>query len=616
MKRYHCIFVGTALLASNLFAEPAVVESPDGKISASFEVADGALTYAISFGEWPIVEPSTIEIFADAEMSIVEQSMSKNDSSWKPVWGQFSHITDNHHELTLSLKAGEVPVTLVCRAFDGGVGFRFVLSEESKGKQMSFLTEYRVVDGKAHYFGERGKKVALDGKGGAPLVTERKDGLHTALLESDLYSANGFESMRFQGKGDHFVVTTPGKPSSTGEGQVTPWRTILIEKSAGDLVVNTVSLNLAAPNKLEDTSWIKPGKGLWDWRVHGYDNGDFKYGIDTESFLRYIDFCSEQGIEYFTVDDHWFKSAADGEMVIAPKVDIEKTMSYAKEKNVKIMLYYDRKKGNFGDETLFSYYSGLGATGMKYGFMGNKAGFTRNAMNEAAKNKLLINFHDGPVPMSGVERTLPNLISREFCHGQQDSRSAFTPETFLKMALVSALSGPLDMSNGNFGINGINAGEREKGPRKKNSYVSTVVSEVARCLVIYSGLITLPDAPEEYLKKPDLFEFLKVMPATWDKSLVVNSKIPEYITTARQSGEVWFVGSVNDQSERSLDIALDFLEESKSYEATLYQDAPDSHGLKNPEVYEIKTQKVNKGDVITAKMAIGGGHAMIIRPVE
>ena len=179
------------------------------------------------------------------------------------------------------------------------------------------------------------------------------------------------------------------------------------------------------PSKLKDTSWIKPGKGLWDWRVHGYDNGDFVYGIDTRSYLRYIDFCAEQGIEYFTVDDHWFKSAKDGTMIVSPEVDIEKVMGYAKEKGVMIMLYYDNKKGKFGDDKLFSRYAQLGAAGMKYGFEGNRSAFTRNAIATAAENKLLINFHDGPVPMAGVERTMPNLITREYCHGQQDSRSAF-----------------------------------------------------------------------------------------------------------------------------------------------------------------------------------------------
>jgi alpha-glucosidase len=248
--------------------------------------------------------------------------------------------------------------------------------------------------------------------------------------------------------------------------------------------------------------------------------------------------------------------------------------------------------------------------------MGNRGDFTRASINAAAENKLLINFHDGPVPMTGVERTMPNLITREYCHGQQDSRSAFTPETFLKMAMVSGLTGPLDMSNGNFGINSINAGEREKGPRKKNSYISTVVSESARNLVIYTGLITLPDAPEEYLKKADLFEFMKVMPATWDETRVPHSKIGEYITVARRSGDVWFVGSVNNQQARTLPVTLDFLKPGTRYQATLYQDGLDAHGVKNPEVYEIKRMTVQRGDVIPAKMAVGGGHAMILRPIQ
>jgi alpha-glucosidase len=218
--------------------------------------------------------------------------------------------------------------------------------------------------------------------------------------------------------------------------------------------------------------------------------------------------------------------------------------------------------------------------------------------------------------MTGVERTMPNLITREYCHAQQDARRAFTPETFLKMVMVNALVGPLDMANGNFGIESINAGERKKGPRITNSYISTVTSEVARTLVVYSGLITLPDAPEEYLKKADLFEFLKVMPATWDETKVLNAQIADYITTARRSGDTWFVGSVNDQTARTLEVPLDFLDAGKTYEATLYQDAPDSHGVQNPEAYEIITKEVKRGDVIAAKMAVGGGHAMILKPIQ
>ena len=619
MKEYMLLGALCLMSVGKGNAEPIAVSSPDGEITASFEVNGGTLSYSLSKGGTPVVGSSRIEIIKDAKMALKDQSTEESDTSWKPVWGQFSEIRDHHHELTLSLTADDKPVTLQARVFDSGVGFRFLLSEETKGSDLRFSTGYDLLDGEMNYSGERGGSVPEFAKAKSvrvPLVTEREDGLHVAFLESDLYSAVPFELMaiNYSATDEALVAVSSGK--SRGEGQITAWRTVLIGETAGDLVINTVPLNLAAPNQLEDTSWIKPGKGLWDWRVHGYDNGDFKYGIDTRSFLRYIDFCAEEGIEYFTIDDHWFLKAKDGKMDISPKVDIKKVMAYAKDKGVKIMLYYDRRKGNYGDETLFDYYAELGAAGMKYGFMGNKADFTRNAIQQSAKHKMLINFHDSPVPMAGVERTMPNMITREYCHGQQDSRSAFTPETFIKMATVSALSGPLDMSNGNFGLDSINAGEREKGPKKKNSYVATVVSEVARCLVIYTGLVTLPDAPEEYEKKMDLFEFLKEMPATWDDSLIPHSKIGEYITTARRSGDVWFVGSVNDTKERTLEIELDFLEEGKTYEATLYQDAPESNGKTNHDAYEIKTQTVKKGDFIPARMALGGGHAMIVRPTK
>ena len=615
MNRCLAVIIGSLLIASNVFAAPAEIQSPDGQVSASFDVKDGTLFYSVSKGGTPIVGSSKVEIFAGAKTEVVAESTGNSDSSWNPVWGQFSTIRDHHSELTLSVTVDGMPAKLQCRVFDTGVGFRFVLPEESKGKKLTFFNEYKPLEGVKNYAGARGQELRPKSqRGSIPVVTERSDGLHVAFLESDLYSAADFELMKVGISKKDGSFTASSSAVSTGEGQVTAWRTILIGDTAGDLVVNTVPLNLAAPCKIEDTSWIKPGKGLWDWRVHGYDNGDFVYGIDTRSYLRYIDFCSEQGIEYFTVDDHWFKSAKDGTMTVSPEVDIEKVMSYAKENGVMIMLYYDTRKGSFGDDKLFNHYAGLDASGMKYGFRGNRSAFTRNAIAAAAENKLLINFHDGPVPMAGVERTMPNLITREYCHGQQDSRSAFTPETFLKMAMVSALSGPLDMSNGNFGIKSINAGEREKGPKKKNSYISTVVSEVARCLVIYTGLVTLPDAPEEYLKKADLFEFLKVMPATWDETRVLNSKIGNYITTARRSGDTWFIASVNDQTERTLNVPLDILQPGKTYQATLYQDAPDAHGVKNSEAYEIKTATVKKGDVIEAKMAVGGGHAMILKP--
>jgi alpha-glucosidase len=377
-------------------------------------------------------------------------------------------------------------------------------------------------------------------------------------------------------------------------------------------------INLATPCKLENTGWIKPGKTLWDWRVHGYTAPDgFVYGINTISYKRFIDFAAAKGIEYFLIDADWFTQVTKGHFVINEKLDLPEVLNYANDKNVDILLYYDRHKGDFGDEELFSYYHSLGVKGIKYGFMGNNVDFTRDAIQKSAQSQLMIDFHDGPVPFTGIHRTYPNAITREYCHAQQDSRRAFTPETFIKMALINAITGPLDMNNGNFDLTGINSGLRQKGPRETNTYFSTVVSEAARTLVIFSGLVCIPDAPEAYAAKADLFEFIQKQPVgKWDESKVLNSKMAEYITTARRSGKEWFIGSVYNQQGGTLNINLDFLEEGQDYDITYYEDTEETHCRTNPEAYQVRKDKVKKGDIVKAVMAPGGGHCMWIRPVK
>ena len=177
------------------------------------------------------------------------------------------------------------------------------------------------------------------------------------------------------------------------------------------------------------------------------------------------------------------------------------------------------------------------------------------------------------------------------------------------------LQGPLDMNNGNFDLININNGSREKGPKKQNSYFSTVVSEAARTLIIFSGLVCIPDAPEAYNKKADLFEFIQKLPAgKWDESKVLHAKMGEYISTARKSGDAWFVGSVYDQKGGMLETKLDFLDAGKTYLVTYYEDTADTDCKTNPEAYQIRKGTVIKGDVVNITMAPGGGHCMWIRP--
>jgi hypothetical protein len=605
------------------------IESPDTSVKITLEEVAGNVVYKLYRQEKLIVDTSVISILPNVSAKIINTEIKKSDETWKPVWGQFSEIRNQYNELVLDVLLGDVKAKLYVRVFNKGVGFRYEIEGFKEGNEATFYCEYNLNNTDELYSpnGENPPlgpisiesltKIEKQPRLMTPLVVRNSDNTYLSILESDLYIAPEFGTIKFKFNQDKNLLVSANNIKLNGTKVITPWRVILVEEKIGDLVTNTVPLNLATPNQIEDTSWIQPGKALWDWRVHDYKTADgFVYGVDTESYIRFIDFAAEKNIKYFLIDAHWYTKTTKGHFEITEKLDLDKVSKYAKTKGVKLILYYDRHKGDFGDDELFSHFASLGMSGIKYGFMGNNVSFTSDAIQQSAKNHLLVDFHDSPVPFTGMERTFPNAITREYCHAQQDSRKAFTPETFIKMALINAIQGPLDMNNGNFDLVGINKGDRLKGPKKINTYFSTVVSEAARTLVIFSGLVCLPDAPESYNKKADLFEFIQKMPVgQWDESRVLSSKIDDHISTARRFGEEWFVGSVASKKGVSLDINLDFLIEGKSYTVTYYEDTKETHGMNNPEAYQIRKGQVKKGDVIKAIMAPGGGHCMWIRPM-
>ena len=624
------VVFGGLLNACSVKSNPTSVQSPDNLVQLSINDAGGTIKYELRWQNELIIDSSTISILPDVPVKILKTEIQTVDSTWNPVWGQFSEIRDNYNEMVMTIDVNGKSGKLLARVYNEGIGFRFQLDEVKTEDELNFYCEYNLAQEDEVYYpsGEsepKGpiaiqdftnpdsniKRIAL------PLVVEKSTEKYLSILESDLFSSKGFSTMRVEFNAEIGQLTSTSKPKSQEGKMITPWKVILLGKTAGDMLTSTVTVNLAAPCELENTDWIKPGKTLWDWRVHGYTAPDgFVYGINTASYKRFIDFADEMGIEYFLIDDSWYKHASKGHFELSDELDLQAVIDYAADKDVELMLYYDRKHGEYGDAELFSYYQSLGMKGIKYGFMGNNTDFSRNAIRLSAQNELLIDFHDGPVPYTGVRRTSPNAITREYCHAQQDSRRAFTPEAFIKMAHINALQGPLDMNNGNFDLSGINSGKRQKGPKKLNSYLSTVVSEAARTLIIFSGLVCIPDAPEAYNAKADLFEFIQKMPVgKWDESRILNSSMRKHITTARRHGKDWFIGSVIDQQGGTLDIKLDFLEEGQTYQATFYEDTKETHCKTNPEAYQIRKAEVKKGDLIQAKLAPGGGHCMWIRPM-
>ena len=125
----------------------------------------------------------------------------------------------------------------------------------------------------------------------------------------------------------------------------------------------------------------------------------------------------------------------------------------------------------------------------------------------------------------------------------------------------------------------------------------------------------------------------------WDKSLYLEAEPGEYIVTARHpkmetlnagrlsgtSGaydfvyaggrphDVWYVGGVCGENAHETTFKLDFLQPGKTYEATLYADAPDADYETNPQAYTITHSTVTSADVLTVRMARSGGFGLSLR---
>ncbi|MCG8310131.1 MAG: glycoside hydrolase family 97 catalytic domain-containing protein [Cytophagales bacterium] len=167
--------------------------------------------------------------------------------------------------------------------------------------------------------------------------------------------------------------------------------------------------------------------------------------------------------------------------------------------------------------------------------MEEKVRHTRKVVKLCAEYKLMVNFHDGPVPPSGDDRTWPNLITKEFCHSQSDALRSYFPETIVTTTFVNMRAGAIDNCDGWFDFD--NSIERV---RVFQEIPGTVAAEVAKLIVVYSGMNIMPDAPEEYLKKSDLFDCIRKMPSRFDSFKIIDGKIGEFIVVARQAGDDCF----------------------------------------------------------------------------
>jgi alpha-glucosidase len=563
-----------------------------------------------------------------ASWRIVRSTSRAVDSTWKPLWGKRALVLDRYRETVVELTGPGAPfdhMVVTVRAYDDGIAFRYSIPANAKGtpsKATGDLTEYNFAGDFTAWFYNReqhnlgpDKLSTLTGKREPVMTVQASANAFLALHEADLRAGEPLQLTK-SGLTAFRALTAPGKVAPGYEG---PWRVIFFGTTPGAMVDSHL-LELLNPEPVGDFSWVKPGVAVWDWRINGAEVPGFKYGMNLPSWIRMVDFAASNSIKHLVLDADWYgpEFAEHSDPVKGDKAgDVRKLIAYAKSKNVGVWLYLNDVGGRkFPLEETLGHYGEWGATGVKYGFMrgtpAEKNQRTRKITELCAKNKLLCNFHDGPIHPYGQMRTWPNAVTREFCFAQLDAKRVFQPKTFVTSVFVNMLAGPLDMNNGFFDL------RQGKTTRVDNPMEcpSTVVAEAARTLITFSGATIIPDIPEFYQKYPELLAFIARQQMPWRQSKTLSGVIGEHIVMARESAEgIWLVGAATNEQARELDVKLDFLPPG-TYEATVVQDGEDGHYQKNRETHRVEKRRAVPADTLRLKLAPGGGACVILEKVD
>lgn len=618
--------VAVSVLCIPALAKPvAVVKAPNNQAKVCINADEqGALTYTLTIGRTEVIANSRMGFRSaqgdiPASYQFVKSDNHRQDSEWHPIWGKRSVVKDQYNETSLTYSKQGQEVRFEIRMYNDGMAWRCVnvkgTDEWTEQSDFNFAGDYTAW----YYNGERhniGPETLSQSKGHRrPVMTiQAHDHLYMAVHEACLYTGKPMVLSTEEGSTRFNIVPEPTKMS---EQDATAWRVVMYGNTPGTLVDSHL-IELLNPEAEGDYSWVRPGIHLWDWRIDGAIWQDYRYSMNYDSWTRMIDFAAEQGFSALVLDANWYgpEFAKDSDPVKGDKArDVQRIIQYGKQKGVGVWLYLNDVAGsNYPIEQTLEQYEQWGAAGVKYGFMGGnfteKNKKTINITRLCAKHHLCVDFHDDPVHPWGQARTYPNALTREYNKAQLDGHAIFYPKTFVTSVFVNMIAGPLDQNNGMFDL------RQGRTTRKDNNQEvpSTVTSEAARTMIVYSGATVIPDIPEYYHLHPYLLEFLRSQKQPWMESKTLGGEIGKYIVMMRQANDGrYLVAAATNEEARTLQVDLSFLPKGE-YTAKICEDGPDAHYLTNRQTTSYRERSVQGGKhagELTLTLAPGGGACVI-----
>ncbi|MEN6307138.1 MAG: glycoside hydrolase family 97 catalytic domain-containing protein [Anaerohalosphaeraceae bacterium] len=316
----------------------------------------------------------------------------------------------------------------------------------------------------------------------------------------------------------------------------TPWRVIIMADQAGAILNSTLITDLAEPCRIDDISWIQPGRASWSWWSH-------PDGPNTEDlYNQFTDLAAEFHWEYTLFDAGWWN------------VNLENICRYANNKCVKPLLWTHaadctdpKTRRRKMDEWV-----SRGVQGIKVDFWCSDRQETMAAIDatleDAAARKLVVILHGCTIPR-GWHRTWPNLLTAEAVLGTEsyfyESRyPGYAAQLNTILPFTRNVSAPMDITP--FALT------LRKYPRK-----TTAAHELAAALVFTSGIIHYADSVEVFTSLPEeVKRILRLAPAAWDETKCFVADPGRAVVLARRAGKAWFIAGLNGTAQ-SMPVRLD-----------------------------------------------------------
>jgi alpha-glucosidase len=602
------VLVGFSLLA----APPARsaeynVTSPGGTISLTASLDRGRLTYTVRNGRIPVVEKGNLGITTrsgDLTMGLrfTRQERRVVDETYRLPVGKRSTYINRANELELAFTRDGQELTVVLRAYDEGVAFRYVLKGSGSVEITSETTTFPLASREVRYWGQAhpndyGYETPLGPITAEwismPVLAELRD-IATFVLVAQAGSYQNYVIPNFRRQQNMLSVNFPldqREPVKTTLPFYSPWRFVLVSPgTVKKIVESTMVENLNPPTEkaLQDASWIRPGRASWDF-IAG----------DGDKLGTWIDFDAQMGWQWHVADAGWEKRVPFMAEVVA----------YGKARDVAIMAWGKVANKDFLSdpekaEAWMAKLEAMGIRGAKIDFFDQQdttAAKTddledtqarlrvRDMLSEtAARHHLMVEYHGCAIP-SGERRRWPHVIAAEAVYGLE--RRVQHPVHDLTIPYVRNIMGPVSFT-----------------PIHLTRSAGSLGYQLGQVVIYETGIQIFAERHDRILGFAGL-DLLKAVPSTWDEIVFIDGAPSRHTIFARRKGADWFVGGMTDEP-RAATVPLDFLPDGVAYEADVYRDGDTKTAL-------IKEKKaVTRKDSLSVAMLRTGGFAVHLRPAK